>query len=320
MPWDKYESCVYHIPNDAKASPEGVCYLAGFDLDSTLILSSKGEKYSKGASDWIWAFPNIVGTMAEFRKLGWTIAIFSNRKGSPWGIKAAQSKLDKIMKAFGFEVWVFFATRSDKYRKPNTGMLQLFSHFAGVKQWGQGSFYCGDAAGPKAKSRWDIWSDVDIRLAQAASLTFYEPQERFAEFPTPDIDTKTNLIITVGQPGSGWDLFIPQVGTYIPIPGEPNPLTEGSSPAQRYVYVVDDIKTKGMRHPDSTKKNVVILVIGEFPSEALRQWAREMYQATYGVVPQTVAYWYARPSWDENLSDKAYPLNFQEPKVHFRIN
>ncbi len=84
MAWNKHEGCTYYTPKGATAFPDGTCSLAGFDLDSTLILSDKGDKYSKGITDWVWAYPDIPKTLTAIKAAGYTIVIFSNRKGPPW--------------------------------------------------------------------------------------------------------------------------------------------------------------------------------------------------------------------------------------------
>lgn len=298
MPWSKHDSCIYFQPKDYKSPADGICYFAGFDLDSTLIYSDRGDKYSKTATDWIWAYPNIPEMMAQFKKLGWQPCICSNRRGSPKMIADAKKKVDAIMKKFGFEMWVFFATKNDQYRKPETGMITLFAQLGGVKQWGVGSFFCGDAAGPHAKSKWHKWNSADVDFAKASGLTFYEPQERFGEFPVPDIAPTTNLIITVGQRASGWEDFKAA-------PQEKRPISIVSKPLEM------------------KKGEAVTVVLGENPSRALRDYIRGVYEKVNGVKPTSVIYWYARPAYDEKLMDKAYPTSFQPPgpdEPFFRLN
>ncbi|CAH6418860.1 3 phosphatase [uncultured virus] len=309
--WKKQDSCSYYVPKDATQSPAGVCTLAAFDLDSTLILSDRGAAYSGGVSDWIFAYSNTEAYLRELKRLGWTIAIFSNRKGPPWQHKHSQSKLDLLMRKLGIELWVFFATKDDQYRKPGTGMMELFKQLTNTKSFAEGSFYCGDAAGATSKDRWHQWSDVDRGLAKASGLTFYEPQDLFTPFPPPPIAADTNLLITQGQAGSGWDSFLPYLGRYIPLGDE------------RFLYVITDVKTQSMIGPDPDKKNVVVVVAASHPSKVSRDMVRGYYRATFGLDPKSVVYLYCRPSYDKALSSKTYITNYQHPDASepfFRIN
>lgn len=308
MSWHKHETCWYHVPRDAKQDPSPS--LAGFDLDGTLIISQNSSKYPQGnpRTDWIWAYSNVKEMLTQFKNNGWTIVIFSNRKGSPAMLREAKQRIELIMNELGFEVWVFYAIGGAPYRKSDTGMLQLFVGLTGVKQWTQG-IYCGDAAGAAAMNPWNRWSSVDVDYAKNAGLTFYEPQQRFSEFPQPKLDPQTQLIITMGQPqsGLGWDAYIPYKHTYIPI-------------GEKKLYIIDDVRN-AKREPD-----VVNFIYGMNASKAQRDAIRAVILPPQDPVilgsPLSVVYWYARPNPDERRISKEYIASFEPPttEYHYRIN
>lgn len=308
MRWLTHQSCIYHIPNDFKELDNGVCRLAGFDLDSTLILSANGDKYSKTATDWVWAYPGVPETLRRLHEDGWTIAIFSNRKGAPWMHKKAQEKLEAIMKKLGFEVWVFFATKDDEYRKPNNGMMTLFIESAGITQWTDDSFYCGDAAGSTSPDKWHRWGDADIGFALNSEIPFKEPQDVFGNFPIPPIQEGTNLIITMGQQLSGWEAFAEYKDEH---------LVYDEGKLERKYVIVDDLVDV------VAAEDEIVVVYGAHPTKAQREALRKRYTQLYKKPANSIVYWYARTSSDETAIDPDYIKQFQAPimeKGYFRIN
>jgi DNA 3'-phosphatase len=303
--WQKHDSVLYRIPSSARdvktgliAVPEGgISYLAGFDWDSTITYSSKGDKVPSDVNDWVWAYANTVEMLKKFRDLGWTIVIFSNRRGSPQMHSAAKKRMDSMLKVLGFDVWVFLATKDDEYRKPQAGMVALFAQLDGVTEWGDKSFFCGDAAG-ESKIRWNTWSNVDREFATASNLTFYEPHQRFAEFKMPQLDPKIKLVITVGQLGSGWDSWSENKGKTVPYGKDRR-------------FLVSDSPTK------TEEKDVIVLVYGSHPTLA----EREKIKTTCGVTAEhTAIFWYARPNYIDNKANKTFISTFQPPTAYHRLN
>lgn len=310
MAWSAHPHIQVYTPKGA--TQVNTCSLASFDLDMTLIMSSKGEATASGTSyerDWVWAYDNIPAVLRAIRDGGWTIVIFSNRRGSPAMLQAAKARVKAMFAQLGFECWVFFATGgkdSDPARKPQTGMLQLFVQLAGVKSWGAGSFYCGDAAGASSSDPWHRWSDVDRRFATAAGLTFYEPQERFSGFPVPDIPSHVRVIVTMGATGSGWEQWAPHENATLQLP-------DG-----RQLLVLKNAFM--ISKPDLVfKPNLVTLVYGAHPSEAQRQ-AVSATILGHETLSHTLYYWYARPP--VSGKDAAYIAAFTFPPLEItrRIN
>lgn len=69
----------------------------------------------------------------------------------------------------------------DRYRKPNTGMLQEF--YQDIETQNKIEYYVGDAAGRK-----NDFSDSDKAFAINGDLDFYTPEELFLMYPTDQKD------------------------------------------------------------------------------------------------------------------------------------
>lgn len=297
MPWLKHDSVMYFTPDGSK--PIHTCKIAGLDLDSTLIISNAGEMYASRKDGWTWAYSNTAEYMKALKDDGWTIVVFSNRRGPPWSHTHSKSRMDAMMKLIGFEFHVYFAIKSDLYRKPQAGMVALFAHNNGVKEWAPGSFHCGDAAGPNAKNPRHRWSDADCGLAANAGIAFYEPQEVFKEFTPPTNVDGISLIITCGQKGSGWEPFTSYDGQTIS--------SNGNS-----FFITSDPKLK--------VDGAITIVIGTHPARSQRDNVRNIQGAT---TSNSIVYWYAMPPIEKVMYDPNFVVNFQQPGADestFRIN
>lgn len=198
--WTNHENLVTYRIMDLSSSNK----LASFDLDSTLILSSHGEKYatSKG---WVFAFDKIPETLQKLKSEGYTIAIFSNRFSATYGMSSCQKCIDEIINICQIPINVFLSTsRSENYyRKPNIGMLQLFMKLYHLSNLDLTSFFCGDAAGPQSIYRENRWKDSDMMFAKNGNLNFYQPQEVFSYFTQTLLPKHIKLLVTVGP--TGWE-------------------------------------------------------------------------------------------------------------------
>lgn len=141
MNWKIYETVYYRTPlytNPVKG-------LAGFDLDSTLIISDRGEIFAN--KGWLWAYDKVPETLQKANDLGYTIAIFSNRKVKGHLIENTIDIIEQVIAKLGLPVYAFLATADDQFRKPNIGMFALFKQLTGTTTLDSNSYYCGDAAG-----------------------------------------------------------------------------------------------------------------------------------------------------------------------------
>ena len=295
MSWNKHDSCLYKLPitHQNKGEQHNI-KIAGFDMDSTLILSNCGYKYAKGRSDWIFAYPNIVEKIQQLYKDGYIIVIFSNRKGPPWSYLPAQNRVDDIEKIIQVPLYCFFATKTDNYRKPNTNMMLLFCYLLQIKSFNENSFYCGDASGYTSKIRWFQWTDVDSKFSKNCGLTYKEPQEIFDEFNSPNISENTKLIITIGQMGSGWEVNKPMIGQIV------------SLNEKRDLIILDDSIVPSL----NKNKECIYYVLGMHPT----QDERLKIIQKFGINETQVEYHlYCRPPYDNLLSDLHYCNLFEYP-------
>lgn len=143
---------------------------------------------------------------------------------------------------------VYAAKQHNMYRKPNIGMwclmkMDLIEKFGKINISNR-SFFCGDAAGRikagfykkiNSKNRKPDFSDTDRKFALNLGIKFYTPEECFIkedineekfilkgldpvkfleadanteEIPYEFIPRKKEMIIMVGQPGSGKSFFV----------------------------------------------------------------------------------------------------------------
>ena len=215
--------------------------LLSFDLDDTLISFAKSGK-SKSPnktkeSSYIFTFDinKIKSKLDEYEKKDYIFAIFSNQNGITQGhIKESdfKSKIDTVFtQDLKYPIITFFAKEKDYYRKPCTGMLELFqkNFNNNVELDISECIYVGDAAGRKKSKTYkkNDFSNSDYKFALNAGFQFFTPEEFFlnekCDYPPientlHDYDKNNNdyikydvkpkeAIILIGSPGSGKSTF-----------------------------------------------------------------------------------------------------------------
>mgnify|MGYP002626601257 FL=1 len=145
--FELYETCYYSINTKGKPAKVG-----GFDLDNTLITTESGRKFPKNIDDWRFFNLRVPQRLKHFQNLGFTLVIFTNQSTIPrkLSINSFHKKCSNLMKAFGLNVDFLVSTKDDKYRKPKTGMIDLYLQLKGttIEEIGvKNMFFCGDAAG-----------------------------------------------------------------------------------------------------------------------------------------------------------------------------
>ena len=76
MSWTKHESCLIYTPQNFVRFNTDESKIAAFDLDSTLIISDRGEPYSKVTNGFILAYANTKAKINSLYHQGFTIVIF----------------------------------------------------------------------------------------------------------------------------------------------------------------------------------------------------------------------------------------------------
>jgi len=185
----KNKDTVYYFEPDCKKFQ----YVAAFDLDWTLAYNEK-HLFPKDDDD-IQVLPNRRKILEEIIKLGYTLVIFTNQY--------AKSKLEKdkkiqrvktFLKKLNLPVFTYISTEKDQYRKPNTGMWNIFSKDLKVKKL----IFVGDALG-----RPQDFSDSDRLFGEKLNAEIYSPEEFFGESPVPEFKKEKELVVFVGMAGSG---------------------------------------------------------------------------------------------------------------------
>lgn len=207
--------------------------LACFDLDSTLIKTKSGKKFSTSSDDWVFYSDTVVDKLKELVSKGYCIIIITNqaglksKKNKPnMKLNSWKSKLDKIVSKLDIEIALYASITHDLYRKPLPGFMQIIEEKLSEIDVNK-SFYCGDACG-----RPDDFSDSDYKFALNTKLRFITPNELFdnEKVKVPKIEylafdlIKNSLnekynfvrkdkevILMVGMPGSGKSTFVNNV-------------------------------------------------------------------------------------------------------------
>lgn len=151
--------------------------LAAFDLDGTLIKPKSNKRIPRGATDWdffsVWTKMKLQQCLRESKA---RFIIFTNQNGVGLEIvplDEVQHRIELVTRRLDVPCTVFMAVEKDIFRKPQTGMFQLFNKsFNDSLQVDLAhSFYCGDAIG------YPTHSDADIKFAKQLGLPFLTPDK-----------------------------------------------------------------------------------------------------------------------------------------------
>jgi bifunctional polynucleotide phosphatase/kinase len=176
-------------------------WVYGFDLDSTLVVTSSGKRFSKDAKDWKFAYPNVRSHLHKLcSEENACFVIFSNQGGigqKKVSLDEFKEKIQSIVDALDLPVLVMAAVEDDIFRKPRPGMWELLlqrAALAKVEIERERCFFTGDAAG-RAVSAGDgkkkkDFSASDYHFALNIGVKFRTPEEVFLHAlvqPTLDV-------------------------------------------------------------------------------------------------------------------------------------
>lgn len=185
------------------------------DIDGTLILSKSGRKWADTPTDWMWTHPGFPALLAEKSKNS-LIVLVTNQ--SMWTHEGSQApaKIASILAALeaanGWRPACLIATATTKqkdtvYRKPAKGLYDVLLKELGWEVADVASNeMCGDAVGAEDPNPAYRWANSDYRFAEAIGATFVRPCPYDLGLPTlppPAPSTRRELVICVGNPGSG---------------------------------------------------------------------------------------------------------------------
>ena len=156
--WLQQDTCYYSLMENKKNAP----YIL-FDYDDTLC-----EKFTSNLLD------NVKHTLIQLEKTH-NICIFTNQMGISKG-KNTHQHLRELLKEFttgvdNTPIDIFYAINDDNYRKPMTGMYQLFTSLLKPQKV---LYYCGDAGGRK-----NDFSIGDLYFSNNCNLVFTTPEKIF---------------------------------------------------------------------------------------------------------------------------------------------
>ncbi len=211
--------------------------IAGFDMDSTLIKTKSGKTFSVDADDWQFMFPNVIETLQNLHKDGYTLLLYTNQSGIKKGktkLADIAKKINAIRKEIGVPMDAMIAGAVNRFRKPMDGAWKFYLENKKTKKnFLLNSFYVGDAAGriyEKGKPKKDF-SPSDRLFAENMGLKFMLPEDIFQQEVRPHtvkdpyegIDLKKlatqkpkfkvkypkkqEMVIMVGEPASGKSSF-----------------------------------------------------------------------------------------------------------------
>jgi bifunctional polynucleotide phosphatase/kinase len=187
--------------------------VAVFDFDGTLVKPKDNRRFPKDADDWTYTQPSVPGRIRKFSAKGYRIVILTDQT-KEWKIE----QIKKVVSDLNVPVTAIIG---GKTHKPETTLFEReIKHFNK-----KDSFYVGDAAG-----RPDDWSDVDIKFAQAAGISFIIPENMFeptisypTKIPEPLSSQQREVVIMVGYPGSGKSTLakhLEDTGAYYRVDGD----------------------------------------------------------------------------------------------------
>lgn len=166
-----------------------------FDVDGTILTSIKGSKIAD--EDFILLGP-VHKVFADLEESGAVVALVSNQQ--LWAKAAA--KFERLRILFPTVIQAVATGKGSPFRKPAPALYDLILHLGDLKQV-RLHHYVGDAVGPSATYTPYRWANSDAEFAAACGAEFHEPLELFPHTEAPKPLSKQELILMVGNPGSG---------------------------------------------------------------------------------------------------------------------
>lgn len=185
--------------------------IALFDVDGTLICSRSGQKWAAKAAD-VHLFEGVASRFAQLAAEGYTIALITNQ--ALWKSNTdAFGKLEQVLQlleaANGWRPWCLVSTSKTKekdtlYRKPGRGLYDVLLQRLGISAADVSDMMmCGDAVGSSDPHPPYRWADSDAGFAAAIGARFVRPCDIIPSSAPPIPLMKRELVILVGNPGSG---------------------------------------------------------------------------------------------------------------------
>ena len=176
---------IYFINNFYENESKSDYKFACFDLDHTLIKPKNNRKLPKDSEDYEY-IKNSIKTLVKLQRDNYHIIVFSNQSGSILDTIFTKIKniLFELLNNNELKISIFIATKDNYYRKPHTGMFDIFLKINDLKISDlKEIFYCGDAAGRRndfAFSDYAFAHNLSLRYYNKPNkIPFYVPEELF---------------------------------------------------------------------------------------------------------------------------------------------
>lgn len=227
MSWKEYDvgAHVYASKTwNPRAPPKEI---VAFDLDFTLVKPKKGKKFPTDENDYEWLFPQVPEKLQDLAQdPDVAIIIFTNQGWKDiQKLEKMKQRVVNVVEHHNLPCMAFLASKHDKYRKPQQGLVQLMNRL--MKKIMNDEYtttsgkcmYIGDAAGRKGDHE-----DTDRTFAINAGWSFKTPEEYFLnKDPEPfslkldfsaydgtgeddtvvDVSLSPHAVLCVGRQGSG---------------------------------------------------------------------------------------------------------------------
>lgn len=186
---------IYLDGPDAKPSTK----IAGFDIDSTIIVTKSGKKFATGRSDWVFFNAKVPTKLKELHDSGTKIVFFTNQAGiekEKTDVKTLLGKFEDIINALSIPLQIFISTGNNQYRKPSPEMWKFMESKCngGLKVDLSESIYVGDAAGRAKdwqKGKPKDFSVTDRMFAANIPCPFATPETFFQGLPEAKFDWRS---------------------------------------------------------------------------------------------------------------------------------
>ncbi len=186
-----------YVPSGIPLKPE---ILWMFDLDGTLTANPNGNPYK--CNDIVF-FGDIKKMVRQLEDTGAVVAIVSNQADwSNYG--GAKEKFKKLETELPSVIQMVATGKGSSYRKPNKKIYKSLLDILGTTHKAlKEVYFVGDAAGEDHPYPAYRWADSDKLFAETIGAVFKTPDEVIPKCILPAPSLEQELIIMVGNPGSG---------------------------------------------------------------------------------------------------------------------
>jgi DNA 3'-phosphatase len=186
-----------YVPSGVPIKPE---ILWMFDLDGTLTTNPNGNPYR---CDDIVFFGDIKKMVRQLEDTGAVVAIISNQADwSNYG--GAKEKFKKLETELPSVIQMVATGKGSSYRKPHKKIYKaLLNILSTTHKELKEVYFVGDAAGEDHPYPPYRWADSDKKFAETIGAVFKTPDEVIPKCILPAPSIEQELIIMVGNPGSG---------------------------------------------------------------------------------------------------------------------